>query len=53
MDLIEQLVNGRSELSATGEREGVVIKNYPLQLFAKAKHPKFRNNLSLSEEAEA
>jgi len=39
---IEQLVNGRSDYSVSGDREGVVIKNYPLQLFAKVKHPKFK-----------
>ena len=47
---IEQLVNGRSGYSVSGEREGVVIKNYSLQLFAKVKHPNFRNNPSLTKD---
>jgi len=34
-DLIEKLVNGKSEYSVSGVREGIVIKNYPLQTFAK------------------
>ncbi len=51
-ELIEELVNGRSKHSIGGEREGVVIKSYPAQLFAKAKHPKFLSNQSLTEDSE-
>ena len=47
-NLIEELINSKSDYSISGKREGVVIKNYPLQSFAKVKHQRFKSNKSLA-----
>jgi len=50
MEEILAMINGKSEFSVNGEREGVVIKDYTTQTFVKAKHPKFISNPSLGND---
>lgn len=50
--LVEELIDGKSAFSVTGDREGIVIKNYTLQSFVKVKHPKFKDNPALPDDCE-